>query len=130
MIISASALLVDSDFISNKPAVRAVADNYKMYSGWGSGRELPTQKTVSTLLGMAFYDAVCENKILREDIIDLGAIICGEEVGRENEDQILIYAVGGMPIEDVAWGYECYQKAIENNIGTKLNLWDSLNSMR
>lgn len=130
LIISASALLVDSDFISNKPAVRAVADNYKMYSGWGSGRELPTQKTVSTLLGMAFYDAVCENKILREDIIDLGAIICGEKVGRENEDQILIYAVGGMPIEDVAWGYECYQKAIENNIGTKLNLWDSLNSMR
>ena len=26
-----------------------VADNYSMYAGWGEGRELPTQKTVSTL---------------------------------------------------------------------------------
>ena len=130
LVISASALLIDTDFLANKPAVRVVADNYKMYSGWGAGRKLPTQKTVSTLLGMGFYDAVCENKISREDIIDLGAIICGEQVGRENEDQILVYAVGGMPIEDVAWGYEVYQNAIKNNIGIKLNLWDSLNSMR
>ncbi|MDD7764875.1 MAG: tyramine oxidase subunit B [Peptoniphilaceae bacterium] len=130
LVMSASALLIDTDFLANKPSVRVVADNYKMYSGWGAGRELPTQKTVSTLLGMGFYDAVCENKISREDIIDLGAIICGEQVGRENEDQILIYAVGGMPVEDVAWGYEVYQKAIKNNVGVKLNLWDSLNSMR
>ena len=101
-----------------------------MYAGWGYGRELPTQKTVSTLLGMGFYDAVCENKVSKEDIIDLGAIVCKEKIGRENEEQILIYAVGGMPVEDVAWGYECYKKAIKNNIGIKLNLWNNSSSIR
>ena len=126
----ASALLVDTDFLSNKPKVRLVADNYNMYAGWGYGRELPTQKTVSTLLGMGFYDAVCENKVSKEDIIDLGAIVCKEKIGRENEEQILIYAVGGMPVEDVAWGYECYKKAIKNNIGIKLNLWNNSSSIR
>lgn len=130
LIISASALLVDTDFLSNKPKVRLVADNYNMYAGWGYGRELPTQKTVSTLLGMGFYDAVCENKVSKEDIIDLGAIVCKEKIGRENEEQILIYAVGGMPVEDVAWGYECYKKAIKNNIGIKLNLWNNSSSIR
>ncbi len=130
LIISASSLLVDTDFMADKPNVRLVADNYKMYEGWGSGNPLPTQKTVSTLLGMGFYDAVMEGKISRSDIADLGAVICGEQVGRENEDQILVYAVGGMPIEDVAWAYEVYHNALKKNIGTKLNLWETPDLMK
>ncbi|WP_288304389.1 hypothetical protein [uncultured Treponema sp.] len=34
-----------------------------------------------------------------------------------------MYAVGGMPTEDVVWGRFCYDTAIKNKIGTKLNLW-------
>ena len=30
----------------------------------------------------------------------------------------------GMPIEDVAWGYEIYQNAQIQGIGTTLNLWE------
>ena len=123
LIISASALLIDTDFLS-KPNCRIIADNYLMYEGWGEGNPLPTQKTVSTLLGMGFYDAVTEGKIKREDIKELGAIIAGDEVGRTSEDDIVVYAVGGMSLEDVSWGYECYQNALENNVGVKLNLWD------
>ena len=123
LIISASALLIDTDFLS-KPNCRIVADNYLMYEGWGEGNPLPTQKTVSTLLGMGFYDAVTEGKIKRSDIKELGAIISGDEVGRASEDEIVVYAVGGMSLEDVSWGYECYQNAIAYNIGVKLNLWD------
>ena len=33
--------------------------------------------------------------------------------------------LGGMPILDVGWGYECYTKALEKGIGTKLKLWDT-----
>lgn len=123
LVISASALLVDTDFLAHKPLCKIVADNYKMYEGWGHNQKLPTQRNVSTLLGMGFYDAVCEGKIVREDIADMGKIICGEQIGRESEDQIVLYAVGGMPIEDVAWGVECYKRALENGIGTTLNLW-------
>ena len=33
-------------------------------------------------------------------------------------------SVGGMPVEDVAWGTYVYRNAIERGIGVKLNLWD------
>ena len=129
LVISASALLISTDFLS-APGVKLVADNYLMYEGWGSGRELPTQRSVSTLLGMGFYDAVCENKISRTDITDMGGILLGEQTGRENEKQIIIYAIGGMPVEDVAWAYDVYNKALELGIGTKLNLWDEPELMK
>lgn len=124
LVISASALLVDTDFLCD-PNVKLISDNYKMYDGWGSGQPLPTQKNVSTLLGMGFFDAVSESKISRKQITDLGEIICNEKTGRDNDKQIVLYAVGGMPIEDVAWGYDVYQNAKEKGIGTLLNLWDS-----
>lgn len=50
-----------------------------------------------------------------------------EIVGHENcydKSKTYICASGGMPIEDVAWGYECYEKALKLNIGTKLSLWE------
>ena len=129
VIIAASALLVKTDFLA-KDNVKLVADNYSMYAGWGEGRELPTQKTVSTLLGMGFYDAVTEGKIARERIIEMGDIINGKEKARDCKEQIMVYAVGGMSLEDVAWGYECYQNALKNNIGVKLNLWETPELMK
>lgn len=129
VIISASALLIKTDFLA-KPNVKIIADNYAMYAGWGEGNPLPTQKTVSTLLGMGFYDAVTEGKIARESITELGAIIKGDEKARDNDEQIVVYAVGGMSLEDVAWGYECYQNALKNDIGVKLNLWDTPELMK
>ena len=129
LVISASSLLISTDFLADKN-VKLVADNYRMYEGWGAGQPLPTQKTVSTLLGMGFCDAVKEGKIHRSEIADMGGIIVGDQNGRENDDQIIVYAVGGMPVEDVAWAFDCYNNAIKNNIGTKLNLWDTPELMK
>lgn len=129
LIISASALLVETTFLS-RDNVKLVADNYAMYAGWGEGNPLPTQKTVSTLLGMGFYDAVTEGKITRGRISEMGAIICGDQPARESEEEIVLYAVGGMSLEDVAWGFECYRNALGNGIGTKLVLWDEPELMK
>lgn len=125
VVISASALLVDTSFLA-APDVKLISDNYKMYDGWGSGQPLPTQKSVSTLLGMGFFDAVSEGKISRSKITDIGEIICGQKIGRDNDNQIILYAVGGMPIEDVAWAYDCYQNALSKGIGVSLNLWEKV----
>lgn len=124
LVIAASALLVDTEFLSD-PDVKLIADNYKMYDGWGSGQPLPTQKNVSTLLGMGFFDAVTEGRIARNSITEIGEILCNEKTGRDSENQIILYAVGGMPIEDVAWGYDVYLNALEKGIGTTLNVWDT-----
>lgn len=124
LVISASALLVDTTFLSYSD-VKLIADNYKMYEDWGNGQPLPTQKNVSTLLGMGFYDAVREGKISREKVVDIGEIISGSKKGRENDQQIVLYAVGGMPMEDVAWAYDCYKDASKKGVGTLLKLWDN-----
>lgn len=124
LVMSTSALLMDDEFMADKSKCKLIADNYKMYEGWGAGREYPTQKTVSTLIGMRFYDLVSSGQVAREDISDIGEIINGDKVGRESDDQVIVYAVGGMPTEDVAWGYRCYQKALNLGIGTNLNLWN------
>jgi ornithine cyclodeaminase len=73
---------------------------------------------------MCFYDLVSTGKIPREGITDIGDIINGYKTGRTSEDQIIVYAVGGMPTEDIGWGCKCLRKAKELGIGTKLNLWE------
>ena len=123
LVVAASALLVDTEFLSDS-GVKLISDNYKMYDGWGSGQPLPTQKNVSTLLGMGFYDAVTEGRISRDSITEIGEILCNEKPGRDSEDQIILYAVGGMPIEDVAWANDVYDVAVEKGIGTVLKVWN------
>ena len=74
---------------------------------------------------MGFYDAVVEGIVCEDDITEIGDVVNGIKKGRDNDSQIIVYAVGGMPTEDVAWGRCCYEKAIEKNVGTKLNLWEN-----
>ena len=61
----------------------------------------------------------------REDLVDLGAVAAGETVGRRSDDEIIIFGIGGLPVEDVAWGTTIYRTALAKGIGTSLNLWQS-----
>src|SRR5574344_1815437 len=125
LVMSASALLMNHDFLADTKKCKLVNDNSKMYEGWATGAKLPVQKTVSTLLGMAFYDVVAEGKLKKSSVVDIGDIINKKAKGRTNQKQIIVYAVGGMPVEDVAWGYKILLNAHKNGLGVKLNLWDT-----
>ena len=125
LVISTSALLMDHKNWHDTKKIKLVSDDYKMYVGWGKGKPAPTQKSVSTLLGMSFYDAVIEGSVKESDLVEIGDIVNKKKAPRDNEEQIIIYAVGGMPTEDVAWGRFCYDEAVKKQIGTKLNLWHS-----
>jgi ornithine cyclodeaminase len=48
----------------------------------------------------------------------------GKKPCHKKEDEIVIFSVGGMPIEDVAWGTIVYRNALKANIGLKINLWN------
>lgn len=61
----------------------------------------------------------------REQVDDLGDILMGTIPARRNDDEIIVYSIGGMPVEDVAWGTVVYRNALEKGIGTKLNLWNT-----
>lgn len=55
----------------------------------------------------------------------IGDIATGKVKGRENDDERICFITSGMPVEDVAWGYDVYTKAKEMGLGTKLKVWDS-----
>ena len=112
----------DDEFITSGEA-KLVVDNIKLYEAWAEEYAYPTYDIIY-ILGSLFMDLVHDAKMDKIQIHDLGAILNGKVPGRESDDQIILYSVGGMPVEDVAWGKEVYDYAMKNGIGTKLNLWD------
>jgi len=107
-----------------------VVDNYGMYDKYmnnfiarGPVDELGNKREW-VIMGIHFIHLVREGKIGREKVLNLCDIVNGITPGRTSEDEIVMCSSGGMPIEDVGWGYDCYMKAATQGIGTKLNLWD------
>ena len=70
-------------------------------------------------------DLLHDKKIKREEIIDVADVITGVHAGRESDEERIIYSVGGMPVEDIAWGENVYKNALKMGIGIKLPLWDT-----
>ncbi len=106
-----------------------VVDNYGMYDKYmnnflarGPVDELG-RKREWVIMGIHFIHLVREGKIEKQQVHNLCDIVNGIVPGRTSKDEIVMCSSGGMPIEDVAWGYDCYMKAKELSIGTELNLW-------
>ncbi len=115
-----SAARFDDEFIQK--AVKVV-DNRKLYESWAEEFVYPSFEMVQ-IIGAKFTDMIHESKIQKEDVIHLPDIISGDKPARRNDDDIIIYSVGGMPVEDIAWGGHVYRNALKMGIGTELPLWD------
>lgn len=111
----------DESFLTGQ--CRLVVDNYKLYEAWAEEFPYPSYELVG-IIGSKFTDLLHEGKIQKEDIIDIADIIAGKHPGRQSEDDIIVYSVGGMPVEDIAWGETVYKNALQKGIGTELPLWD------
>ena len=70
-------------------------------------------------------DLIAEGKMKPEQVDDLGDILMGNIPLHRKEDEIIVYSIGGMPVEDVAWGKVVYENALKLGIGTKLPLWNA-----
>jgi ornithine cyclodeaminase len=105
------------------PDVRKVADNTRMYEAWAAEVGYPTHDRVS-LIGCKFMDMIHDGTMAPDDLVDLGAVVTGDAVGRRADDEIVVLSIGGMPVEDVAWGTTLYRNAVDKGIGTTLNLWE------
>ncbi|BFM50512.1 tyramine oxidase subunit B [Marinomonas sp. THO17] len=104
--------------------VRKVLDNTGLYEAWFEEVPKPAHNHIP-LPGVRFMDMVEQGLITKDDLEDLGAIVAGDTQGRQNDEEIIILSVGGMPVEDVAWATKIYRNALEKGIGVKLNLWDT-----
>ena len=108
-----------------------VVDNYGMYQkylnnfiargpvdAFGNKREW-------VIMGIHFVHLVKTGQVQREQVINLCDIVNGKSDVRKDHDEIVMCSIGGMPLEDLSWGYDCYQRALEKGLGTSLNLWDA-----
>lgn len=116
-----SAARFDDDFLINR--CKKVVDNYKLYEAWAEEFPYPSYEMVQ-IIGSKFTDYLHEGRIQRGDIVDIADIINKKHPGRESDDEIIVYSVGGMPVEDIAWGGTVYRNALKEGIGVELPLWD------
>ena len=116
-----SAARFDDDFLINR--CKKVVDNYKLYEAWAEEFPYPSYEMVQIIVSK-FTDYLHEGRIQREDIVDIADIINKKHPGRESDDEIIVYSVGGMPVEDIAWGGTVYRNALKEGIGVELPLWD------
>ena len=115
-----------NDFTKTK----MVVDNYGMYQKYLSNFKARGEydafgnKREWVIMGIHFVHLVDTGVVPRDQVINLCDIVNGISKGREDKDEIVMCSIGGMPLEDLSWGYDCYQKALELGIGTNLNLWN------
>lgn len=115
--------LCEIDEAMEQRDIRKVVDNTGLYEAWFEELPKPAHNIVP-VIGVKFMDMIAEGRMAKNDLEDLGKIVSGASPGRQNDEEIIIMSVGGMPVEDVAWGTVVYRNAIERGIGQKLNLWD------
>jgi len=104
--------------------VRKVMDSIGLYEAWYEEVPKPAHNVIP-LVGMRFMDMIADGLMSADELEDLGAIVAGDTPARQNDEEIIIMSVGGMPVEDVAWATRIYRNALEKGIGVKLNLWDA-----
>lgn len=118
---STAALRFDDDFIINR--ARTVTDNIKLYEAWEEEMKPDAYHTIP-IPAVRVEDLIADGRMKTEQIDDLGDVLLGKIPVHRKSDEIVIYSVGGMPVEDIAWGTICYRNALEKGIGKKLNLWE------
>ena len=43
---------------------------------------------------------------------------------RKSEEEKILFISGGLPVEDVSWGYTLFEEAARQELGTMLTLWE------
>jgi N-[(2S)-2-amino-2-carboxyethyl]-L-glutamate dehydrogenase len=121
--LTGTADLPDDCYTQNK----IVADNWKMHQAWlAEAEEHPDG--IASMMSWAptaqLLKLVRDGEVDEKEITSLGDIALGKCQGRRDKKEKIIFVTGGMPVNDVAWGYTVYKEALAKGIGQKLNLWD------
>ncbi|KAA9228042.1 ornithine cyclodeaminase [Corynebacterium amycolatum] len=124
LLLMSAAARLDDDFVRSDDC-NLVVDYTGLYEEWFN--ENGPDVTYERLLGIPgnrWWDMKEEGTLPAEKLVNIGDIASGKAPGRQNDEEIFCYSIGGMPVEDVAWATDVYDNALAKGIGTKLNLWD------
>lgn len=102
---------------------KCTGDDWARWEYLQSGKKELQSDTYYGIAGQV-YRLYKQNKIHTDKIYNLGDVASGKKIGRERDDEIIVFYSGGMPVEDIAWAYTVYQNAKRLDIGDSLTLWD------
>lgn len=123
-ICSVANLRLDDELLL-APETGLYIDNVGMYFDWQAEFGYPAYETTTGIIGTHFVDLIHDKLLDAEKVINIGDVPLGRKPGRSNPDQFIVFSVGGMPIEDVAWATEVYRTAKKEGIGVELPLWST-----
>src|SRR5699024_6026347 len=113
LVLAPAAARFDDEFLTSDDA-NLVLDYGGLYAEWfhenGPG---VAYAELFGIPGNRWWDMKEEGLIPTEKLVNIGDIAAGRAPGRVNDDQIFLYSVGGMPVEDVAWAAEIHRNAVE-----------------
>lgn len=112
-----------NDFLAN---TKKVLDNKKMHIGWEEEMENVPGGLLENIGLVSGYmmQSINRGEMSWDDVLDIGDVINGTIKARESAQEKIIFCIGGMPTEDVAWGTELFRKACDMELGIKLNIWE------
>ena len=115
---------VDEEYFTS---TKTVWDNTKMHEVYYDEHMLlPENERFINGIAVQIYRLMYEGKLPPiTKGTSLGDVIRKTKGGRSSEDERICFIASGMPVWDVAWGYELYEKAKEKGLGQVLKLWDS-----
>lgn len=117
-------LKMDEEYTLSGKA-RLIADAKKIYEAWAEEYPAPSHETAFGMIGLYWQDLIGLGKLDESRVVNIGDVLDGTAVGREFDEQPVLFSVGGMGVEDVAWAKTVYENAVEMGIGTQLNLWNA-----
>jgi ornithine cyclodeaminase len=118
-----TAAIPDDLFVSS----RVVFDQLAMHLLWKEEEErIPEEEAAKRLdfPGKSVFRLCEEGRMDSKSLASLTEIACGKKPARTNENERYIMIVGGLPVEDAAWGVTLYRNAVKMGIGQELVVWD------
>ncbi|WP_228282506.1 tyramine oxidase subunit B [Brevibacterium atlanticum] len=115
-------LRMDKDYTLSGRA-RLLVDAKKIYEAWAEEYPAPSHETAFGMIGLYWQDLIDDGALDESRVVNIGDVFSGKAPGREFDDQPILFSVGGMGVEDVAWGKTVYENAVQAGLGTALNLW-------
>jgi ornithine cyclodeaminase len=92
-----------------------------MYELWETEVPRPWYDHLN-LIGMRFQEMLDSGDMTSEERVELGDIVAGKAVGYQ-DGVISVLAIGGIPVEDVAWATDVLRSAEDKGLGIELPLW-------
>lgn len=118
-----AAVRLDDDVVMAGDT-RLVVDSWRLYEAWADEYGPDVYQKIG-IVGNRWHGLVHAGKMPADRIEEIADIATGTIPSRRDNDEIILYSAGGMPVEDVAWATDVYRSALEKGIGVSLNLWES-----